>query len=208
MPPRTEEHSHKIVVSRARNYDKWISNLSAAHKGLPSYERTPEHRAKLSEIAHQNMIDPKIQQRVSEGLKHMWQDPDKRESRLNSSARRKADRTHSEYMKAAWETNPEKYAGMFLSPNRIEQKVAKSIDELGWRFVGDGQIWIVGKNPDFIWDKGHKVLEVFGDYWHRNDDSQERINHFAKYNWPCLVVWEHEINDNLENVVSRIRAFM
>jgi G:T-mismatch repair DNA endonuclease (very short patch repair protein) len=35
-------------------------------------------------------------------------------------------------------------------------------------------------NPDFICDEEKKVIEVYGDYWHRNDNPQDRINKFKK----------------------------
>lgn len=79
------------------------------------------------------------------------------------------------------------------SPNKLEQKVLKMLEPYGWEFVGDGQVWIVGKNPDFIHRESKRLIEVFGDYWHKLEEVQERIDHFAKYGWQCEVVWESEI---------------
>ncbi len=92
------------------------------------------------------------------------------------------------------------------SPNKLEQLMLTHLGPLGWEFVGDGQVWIVGKNPDFIHREEHRLLEVFGDYWHQEDNSQERITHFATYGWPCTVIWESEIKADLPRVLTKIQG--
>jgi len=52
------------------------------------------------------------------------------------------------------------------------------------------------KNPDFVNRSKRKTIEVYGDYWHRNDNPQELINIYNSNGWECLVLWEHEIMDN------------
>lgn len=48
-------------------------------------------------------------------------------------------------------------------------------------FVGDGKVIIGGKNPDFINEKNKKLIEVYGDYWHKGQNPQDRIDYFVKF---------------------------
>jgi len=53
--------------------------------------------------------------------------------------------------------------------------------------------------PDFININGQKkIIELYGDYWHRNDDPQDRIDLFAKYGYQTLIIWEHELKNEVE----------
>ena len=63
--------------------------------------------------------------------------------------------------------------------------------------MGDFQYFIGGRNPDFANINGQKkLIEVYGDYWHENDDPQDRIDHFKQYGFKTLIVWESDfLND-------------
>lgn len=81
----------------------------------------------------------------------------------------------------------------FSRPNKAEAKLLQILGS-PWRFVGDGQLIIGGKCPDF-WNGDHQLIELFGDYWHSKDDQTERIDHFARYDYNCLVIWGHELQN-------------
>lgn len=84
-------------------------------------------------------------------------------------------------------------------PTKPEIKLQLILDDLypsEFRYVGDGQIRINGKNPDFINVNGRKqIIELFGDYWHKDQNPQERIDCFTPYGYKTLVVWEKELKD-------------
>ena len=90
-----------------------------------------------------------------------------------------------------------------VHPNQLELAVAAQLKPLGFRFVGDGQLIITGKCPDF-WDGGTRLIELYGDYWHRNDNPQDRIDLFKAVGYDCLVIWESEWNNNPEEVMARV----
>lgn len=91
-------------------------------------------------------------------------------------------------------------------PTSLELKVMRVLDRYfdGWRYTGDGKVVIGGKVPDL---NGKKIIEVWGRYWHRNDDPRERIEFFRKHGYDCLVIWEDELKFE-DNLVKRISAFM
>lgn len=64
-----------------------------------------------------------------------------------------------------------------------------------WRYVGDGKFWISNMNPDFIKPNTNMLIELFGEYWHKGENPQNRIDLFKKYGFNCLVIWENELKD-------------
>ena len=97
-----------------------------------------------------------------------------------------------------------------IIPNKLEQGLIELMERnnIPFKYVGDGGLIIKGKNPDFS-DNNGKLIEVYGDYWHRNDDPQDRIKFFRNYGYDTLVLWEHELRGyDEEEIVCRIRDFM
>lgn len=105
-----------------------------------------------------------------------------------------------------------------VKPNKIETIIIQLIDKhkLPLRYVGDGQVTIGGKCPDFIDVNGQKkVVEVFGDYWHgtRKDVPWHQTEYgtrkiYAQYGFECLILWESEIKQSSEDeLLGQLRGF-
>ena len=63
-----------------------------------------------------------------------------------------------------------------------------------WAFVGNRKLKIGQVFPDFANIKnGRLLIELYGDYWHRGQDPQERIELFEHLGYSCLIIWEHEL---------------
>jgi len=93
------------------------------------------------------------------------------------------------------------------SPNKPEQKLIEIIDKynLPYKFVGNGEFIIGGKNPDFLNINGEKkLIEIYGIYWHRNDNPEDRINLFKQYGFNTIIFWENELDD-VEKIVNIIK---
>jgi len=98
--------------------------------------------------------------------------------------------------------------GLGKTPNKAEAKLEDLLDQhnLPFRFVGDGQLIIGGMCPDYANYNGAKqLIELYGDYWHKGDNPQVRIDAFKKYGYDCLVIWEHELRDESE-ILNRVRS--
>jgi len=107
---------------------------------------------------------------------------------------------------------------VYASPNKDEIKLNKIIQELKlpYKYVGDGKVWVEGKNPDFINTNGQKkIIELFGEPWHGKRDwvnvdynrtEQGRKEIFSKYGYDTLVIWCRELRD-IETVKQRILEF-
>lgn len=46
------------------------------------------------------------------------------------------------------------------------------------------------RRPDFINEREKKVIEIFGRYWHRNDNEERIIQQYRNVGWDCLIIWE------------------
>ncbi|GAH00624.1 unnamed protein product, partial [marine sediment metagenome] len=88
---------------------------------------------------------------------------------------------------------------LHCTPNKPEQALLILLNHLfpnEYKYVGDFQFFLGGKNPDFMNINGRKsLIELYGTYWHRHDDPQDRIDHFKKFGFSTLVVWENELKN-------------
>jgi hypothetical protein len=75
-----------------------------------------------------------------------------------------------------------------------------------WKYTGDLSLMINGKNPDFVNKNNNKIIELYGDYWHRNDNPQDRIDIFKPFGYDTLVIRECELKD-INKVIKKIIKF-
>lgn len=121
---------------------------------------------------------------------------------------------HSENMKEKWQESEfvtKQMQARCVMPNKQEVKLSDILNELypgEWKFVGDGQVIIAGKCPDFINVNGQKkIIELFGDYWHKGQDPQDRKDIFKEFGYDTLVIWERELKNHSE-LKFKIHKFM
>ncbi|KKN11526.1 hypothetical protein LCGC14_1025710 [marine sediment metagenome] len=78
-------------------------------------------------------------------------------------------------------------------PNKAEKLLAEILGD-AWNFVGNGDLIINGKCPDFqSRTNPNQLLELFGDYWHAGEDPRDRIKEFTPYGYSVAVLWEHDL---------------
>lgn len=85
--------------------------------------------------------------------------------------------------------------------NKVERKLLGVVCQYGFRYTGDRTFMLTFKDgthkfPDFINQSAKIAVEVFGDYWHKGENPEELVNKYKGIGWDCLVLWEHEVNDN------------
>jgi G:T-mismatch repair DNA endonuclease (very short patch repair protein) len=98
-----------------------------------------------------------------------------------------------------------------LKPNKKEQQLNFILQEITpGEFklnVRSDVMTLGGKIPDFVNINGQKkLIELYGDYWHKGQDINIRINYFKKFGWNTLVVWEKELKD-IEALKNKILVF-
>lgn len=97
-----------------------------------------------------------------------------------------------------------------IRPNKPETLILNLLNELfpnEWQYTGDFSFMINGKNPDFTNINGQKkLIELFGDYWHKGEDPEDRKSIFKEFGYETLVIWEHELK-NKEFLKEKILTF-
>jgi len=102
------------------------------------------------------------------------------------------------------------------SLNKRPTNPEKIFDKLTSRevmYVGNGDWWRrlpngKYKNPDFKIKDQKKVIEIFGDYWHKGENPQKLISLYAQIGLNCLVIWEHEIYNQPKIVLNKTNNFI
>ena len=87
-------------------------------------------------------------------------------------------------------------------PNKAERQLDVLLNYYlpnEYRYVGNGDFILGGKCPDFLNVNGKKkLIELWGDYWHRNHNPENRIAYFKKFGFDTLIIWGHELKNSLE----------
>lgn len=63
-----------------------------------------------------------------------------------------------------------------------------------WRY--NDQCWFVlgRRAPDFVNINGQKkLIEIFGEYWHEEEEIEERIQYFRQFGFETLVLWDSQV---------------
>ena len=198
---RTVEYRTKMskamLASKTRyrfpkGHQPWNKGLSAndsekvresVAKGLIKYARSPEGRAYSACSLKERVTkfwDNMTKSEKTEFLKYRgscikqsWAD----------SVRKK------QWIQAMWE-------GRTRRPTKPEQGVIDVITEysLPYKYVGTGGFLLDGKNPDFMNVNGEKkLIEVFGEYWHKGEEEQLRKDLFSRYGFKTLILWSKDI---------------
>jgi len=163
--------------------DETRAKLSAINKAR---WQNPEYRARMSAKHKKRCNEPEWRARRSILSKSLWQDP--------------------EYAQKVWEA-------WKVKPNQAELQLQGLLDTYfpgKWKFVGDGQLIIGGRCPDFVNVNGKKeVIELFGTYWHPIFDVAERKEHYRQYGFKAAIIWEDEVGDEhrlVKSLKKRLRG--
>ncbi len=121
-------------------------------------------------------------------IRKSWEDPVAKEARVKKSVR-----------------------GAGFKPNKAEKKLNSILCEL---FPGEYKlnvkaniITLGGKVPDFVNVNGKKkLIELYGDFWHKGQSGRKRINYFKKFGWDTLIVWEKELKNRV-SLTKKLYSF-
>jgi len=175
-------------------------------RALKGHSVSIETRAKLSIATGRRHHSVKTKQKISETVKKVMSNSDIRQKLSNSNKLRWKNLTDDgkrqwmERLRASCQKSPN---GAELALYEIIQAVCPG----EYKYTGDLSVVIGGLNPDFTNINGQKtVIELFGDYWHKGEDPQERIDKYKEFGFDCLVIWEHELPDVI-SLLSKVREF-
>lgn len=97
-------------------------------------------------------------------------------------------------------------------PNKYETILNSFLQENfpgEWKYVGNGEVIINRKNPDFININGKKaIIELWGDFFHRGQNPKDREKIFKEYGYKTLVIWASEIMKKPELLIPKIEKIL
>jgi len=108
---------------------------------------------------------------------------------------------------------------MHKRPSLPERQLISLIERysLPYRYVGDGQLIIGNKNPDFVHTSGVRVVEVYGRAFHDPELARTKFGrdiahhqtyngakeHYARHGLDCVILWDDEVCDE-KTVLERL----
>lgn len=183
----SEETIAKIKATKAKNPFRW-SEEDKQRIGKQSKERAEITKPKRSASMMGKTHSQATRMIMRKNLLAAWSDISFKERMLK--AQRK---------------------GMAVRPNKPETFLLNILNNIypgEWKYTGDFSFIINGKNPDFTNINGKKkLIEMYGDYWHKGQNPQDRIDLFKRFGWETLIIWEHELKSE-DNVKSMISEFV
>ena len=188
----------KFIVDKPIEY--WVEQGKKVSEGInnmTSEAKEGKKKALRDYRANLSLEDQEIfSKAVSEGLSNMTESA-KATRIVNCSEGQKAylasltqeqldERSRSSRKGNKGPNKPEMALGIYLGRNFPGE----------WAFNGQCQAGCVigGKIPDFINVNGRKaVVEMFGNYYHDQEEEVTRPEHFKKFGFDCTIVWEYQV---------------
>ena len=77
---------------------------------------------------------------------------------------------------------------------------------LTYSFVGNGVLMVGRMIPDFVHESKNKIIEIWGEYFHKGQDPQKRIDRLREFGYDALVLWASELRCE-DKIVARVKEF-
>ena len=159
---------------------------------------TPEIKERIRESLRGKVLSEDTRNKISKALKGRKKQCYERRKPMCEETKRKISQSLKGHV-VTEETLKKIMTSSNAKPNKQELKLFDYIETLfpnQYRLNVRGDILILGgKIPDIVNINGRKkLIELYGDYWHKGDDPQKRIDYFRQLGWDTLVIWGREIN--------------
>lgn len=190
IPENKQKHRERLL--------KIMSTLEARTKNSlaqKAYFAIPGNKEKMIKAVTIGQNRPEV--RLHNSLVHIGKSPSP-ETRSKISLGAKQVPHTKEWVRKVVKANNTR-------PNKKEQALLFILGN-SWQYTGNGDLMVGNKCPDF-WNGDHKLIELYGDYWHRGQNPQARIDYFKKYDYDCLIIWERELKDK-DKVMQLVSSFV
>jgi very-short-patch-repair endonuclease len=228
------KNNHKIAIQNPEYRKKLSDSYNAELQSKIKKERykDPAFKAKMYQVMH----NPVTKNKRILSYKKWLENGGKEILKLacNKPERISKISAHSKMMwqNFKYSTNfPKNYKVNNIEMNGLEYKIALILNQynVAWNyeeiFPTKNGILI----PDFRIKDTNKIIECYGDFWHANpkvflnenqilrgvtkvkdvwNKDKHRQQVFQELGYEVLILWEQDINSNIENVKEEIRNFL
>jgi len=190
----SKKKSSLFIHGHGRRGLKWSEEdkkrIGNQHRGKVLSE---ESKQKLRNLYLGTTLSEKHKQKISESMKGMPGRPHTEETKKKISAIKK-----QQWADGVFDSSAVNYSS-------YETKLEPVVAKLGYKSTIKKRFYIKGANktrvPDFYNSDTKKIIEIFGEYWHRDrilpngkkhETPGEVIAWYAALGWDCTVVWAKE----------------
>jgi hypothetical protein len=172
-----------------------------------------EKAQELRQLRSQNIKNQFTKEEISKNLEKGRQ----KHAKLmkNPEHYEKYCKTCSETHKKRWQDHDYIYSHTRnMKPNKPEIELNTILNNLfpnSFGYNGNYKLGVsLGRRiPDFVNINGRKqVIELFGDYYHRNDNPEDKIAHYKQFGFNCLIIWEKELKGDRTLLESKLKSFV
>ena len=176
--------------------------------------RTDKEGMKLNPAKLTEKGRTSISENTRKNKKRAWQDQEYRKKMLIILKDARKNITEESLKKS--------FKSLSIKPNKPEKFIIRLIKQnnLPFKYVGDGKIWIGKRCPDFISTNGDKkIIELHGRAFHDPNSRRGKvvgipyhrtkkgtIEHYKKHGYSCLVIWDDELKEP-QKVLNKITTF-
>ena len=140
-------------------------------------------------------------QKSADIMHHRWEDP---------LFRLKVVECNKKYQIRVWE-DPEHAKRIFRRRNKSGPEIIFETlaieNHLPYYFNGYAQnktpLILGRKIPDFVHNTDKKLIEIWGNFYHNDQNPQVLIDHYKKYGYECIVIWASELKDK-EKILEKV----
>jgi hypothetical protein len=183
-----KDRSSKLSDALSGRVITWGDRISDAKFGQSS-DRTSEE---YSQVSREVWSRPGYREKLSSVHKKLWSDSDFKDHQVSLM----------------------KSGSGGLHPNYKEsllQSLLDVVEPKAWKF-NTGDLVVSGLVPDYYRLDGIKsCVELFGDYWHKDEPEWFREGLYSKAGYKCLIVWERELGKDLDSfnrLVAKLQNFV
>jgi len=204
----SEKHKESLRLGWIKRKEKGLG--IAWNKNIPWSEESKEkmrlaHTGKILSEEHKRKIKENAKQNPNFGMKNKKQTQEAKDKITLKNIERWKDKKNrkkfQDSMQKHW-NNPKHWKKVLStnSPNKEEIQLSQMLTEIlpnEYSFVGNGKLRVGRKFPDFVNQSNDKLIELYGDYYHKGQNPQDRIDYFQPFGYDTLVIWASELKSDL-----------
>jgi len=197
------------IYRRKKRGSGW-HHSEATKKKLKAIMNTPEVREKIASKLRGDrnpMKRPEVREKHKKAVKEKQAPKIKKLIETDLNYRRKIlEASYKGWLKLTKQLQRYLREGL---PNPAEKKLQEILNNIlpGEYKYNNGWFVLGTKIPDFVNVNGKKkLIELFGELYHKPEEVHERISYFKKYGWDTLIIWANELN-NKKEVEEKILKF-